>query len=466
MTRPPAGTSVPTPTRALLAYAAPGLPEAMLLYCASLVIPGFYATEMGLSTQVIGTVMVIARMFDALVDPVTGYLSDRTAHLRGGRKPWLVAGAIVCSIAVAFLYAPPKGVGGGYYLGWTMCLYLGWTMAIIPYDAWGADISSEYVERTRIFTYRATAYYLGSLLFLCSPFLGVSTERTFNADVLRFNAHMVAVLFLVTVPIALWFGPRGRAVQPSTAIGFWSILANVRGNRPMLLFLMAYSISGFSLGVFLALSYVFIVSYLKLPEAFPVILLSYAVATLVAVPIWLRVVRRVGKHRAWALGVFGDAVIYPFMALLTPGPASYVPALVLITISGFADAVSRVASDSLLGDVVDFDELRTGRNRAAKYYALKSVVTKANVALGGGFAFLTIGLFGYEPAAAVNDAHGVFGLLLTLLFIPSVLYVLAGLIMWRFPIDRRRQDIIRRRLDARRARTIGAPSVLTAPSTC
>jgi GPH family glycoside/pentoside/hexuronide:cation symporter len=439
---------------ALSAYAAPGVPEAMLLYCASLVIPGFYATEMGLSTRLIGVSMVVARTFDAVIDPIIGYLSDRSAHLWGGRKPWLAAGALVSSVAVAFLYAPHKGIGVGYYLGWTICLYFGWTMAIIPYDAWGADISSEYLERTRIFTYRATAYYLGSLLFLASPFLGVSRDVSFNADVLHFNAQLVAVLFAFTVPIAFLYGPRARFGQARSPVDFWGILANVRNNRPMLLFLLSYSISGISLGVFLALSYIYIVSYLKLPQAFPVILLSYAVANLISVPIWLRIIRKIGKHRAWALGVFGDALIYPFLAPLAPGPASYVPALVLITISGFADAVSRVASDAILGDIVDFDELRTGKNRAANYYALKSLVTKGNIALCGGFAFLAIGLFGYEPAAQSNGHWGVFGLLLTLLFIPAVLYVISGLLMWRFPIDRRRQDVIRRRLDARALRGV------------
>jgi Na+/melibiose symporter-like transporter len=442
----------------IAAYAGPGMPEAMLLYCAGLVIPGYYATEVGLSTQAIGTAMVICRLFDAGIDPVIGYLSDRTAALPGGRRPWLIAGAVISSLAVAFLYTPAKGDGVAYYLGWTLCLYFGWTLAIIPYDAWGADISNEYMQRTRIFTFRAFAYYLGSLLFLCTPFLGVSAERSFNADVMRFNAHLIAVLFLVTVPLALWFAPRGRPLSTRTVVGFWSILSNVGKNRPMLLFLLSYSISGISLGAFLALSYIFVVNYLKLPDAFPVILLCYAIANVLAVPAWLWAVRRIGKHRAWALGVFFDAMIYPFLAMLRPGPSSFIPALVLITISGLADAVSRVASDAIVGDIVDYDELKNGQNRAANYFAVKSLVTKANVALGGGFAFLSIGLFGYDPAAASNDSRGAFGLLLTLLFIPSVLYVVSGLLMWKFPIDRARQDIIRRRLDSRSARAARAQS--------
>jgi Na+/melibiose symporter-like transporter len=441
---------------ALAAYATPGLPEAMLLYCASLVIPGFYATDVGLGTQVIGGVMVVSRLFDAGIDPIIGYLSDRTAYGRYGRRPWLVAGAIVSSIAVAFLYVPPKSVGGAYYLGWTLALYFGWTMAIIPYDAWGAEVSSDYLERTRVFTFRAIAYYLGSLVFLSSPFLVASGEHTFNRVVLHRNATLVAVLFAVTVPIALAWGPAVRAGGAHSRFGFWSILGNVRRNRPLLVYLASYSISGISLGVFLALSYVYVVNYLRLPDAFPVILVSYAVVNLIAVPVWLRIIRAVGKHRAWALGVFGDALTYPLLAPLPPGPASYIPALVLITVSGFFDAVSRVAADAILGDVVDYDELRTREKRAANYYGLKSLVTKANVAIGGGLAFLSIGWFGYDATAAVQTRTGALGLLITLLFIPSVLYVISGIIMWRFPIDRARQDTIRRGLDRRARRLAGS----------
>ena len=78
--------------RSIAAYAALGVPEAMLLYCASLVIPGVYA-QLGLSTAIIGTAMVVCRVFDAVIDPVIGYLADRSAEVSGSRKPWLVAGA-------------------------------------------------------------------------------------------------------------------------------------------------------------------------------------------------------------------------------------------------------------------------------------------------------------------------------------------------------------------------------------
>lgn len=424
----------------------------MLLYCASLIIPGFYATEVGIGTKVIGTVMVVSRLFDAAIDPVIGHLSDRTSQLGWSRRPWLVAGAIVSSIAVAFLYAPSPGVGAGYYLAWTLCLYLGWTMAIIPYDAWGADISREYAERSRIFTFRSFAYYFGSLLFLSSPFLGVSGAHTFNRDVLQFNARLVAVLFLVSVPLALRFAPHGRVCGSAVRIGLWSIVGELRRNLPMLRFLLSYSISGISLGVFLALSYIYVVNYLRLPEAFPVILVGYAVANLVAVPPWLWIIRRIGRHRAWAVGVFLDALFYPPLAFLSPGPASFLPALILIGCSGFADAVSRVASDAILGDIVDYAELKTGKSRTANYYAVKSLVTKSNVAIGGGLAFLSIGWFGFDPMRTVNPPHAVHGFLFTLLIVPSILYVLAGILMWRFPINQRRQNLIRRRLEARASR--------------
>lgn len=440
---------------ALAAYAAPGVPEAMLLYCASLVVPGYY-TEMGVPTKVIGTVMVLARLFDAAIDPAIGFLSDRTARALGSRRPWLVAGAVVSSLAVAFLYTPSPGVSGLYYLGWTIALYFGWTMAIIPYDAWGADISRDYHERARIFGFRAFAYYAGSLLFLLTPFLGVSKSRSFDGAVLAFNAKLVAILFAITVPLALRFAPKGRAPETRAETSFFAIVKNVRKNRPMMLFLAIYALSGVGLGMFLALSYIYVVDYLKLPEAFPVILLGYSIANVVAMPAWLRVIKRLGKHRAWAIAAFADAILYAGLAPFPPGARSYVPVLAIIVASGAVDAVGRVAADSILGDVIDYDQLTTGTNRAANYYAMKSLVTKANIALGGGAAFLLIGLFGYDPKSPTTTPLAAFGFLLTFLFLPSAFNAIAALLMWRFPITASRQSVVKRRLDARARRLAAA----------
>jgi glycoside/pentoside/hexuronide:cation symporter, GPH family len=436
---------------AVAAYAAPGVPEAMLLYCAGLVLPGFYTQE-GVDVKVIGSVMVVARLFDATIDPVIGHLSDRAAAIFGSRRPWLLAGAVVSSIAAWFLYTPPPKVTGLYYLAWTLCLYFGWTMAIIPYDAWGADISSDYLERAKIFGYRGVAYYAGSLLFLCTPFFGLSKEVAFNREVLHFNAIMIAVLFAITVPLAFRFAPKARASKVGGKVGYVEMLTSVRRNRPMLLFLAIYALSGLGLGIFLALSYVYVVNYLKLPEAFPAILLGYAVANVLAIPVWMRVINRIGKHRAWAIAAFADALLYPCLAPLPPGASSYVPVLVLIVLSGAADAVGRVAADSILGDIIDYERLRTGVDRTANYFALKSVVTKANMALGGGVAFFLIGFFGYAPSSSTNSRAGIVGFLVTFLLIPSIFNILSGVFMWRFPIDRHRQSIVKRRLDARAVR--------------
>ena len=155
----------------LAAYAAPGMPEAMILYCAAMVIPGFFTTEVGLSTAFVGIIYTVSRLFDAVTDLGIGYLSDRTNTPLGRRKPWLIAGTILSVIAVFYLYHPAEQNPGLRYAVATFALYLGWTMAIVPYDAWGAELSGDYQTRNRIFTYRAVAYFGGSLLFLITPVL-------------------------------------------------------------------------------------------------------------------------------------------------------------------------------------------------------------------------------------------------------------------------------------------------------
>jgi Na+/melibiose symporter-like transporter len=116
-----------------------------------------------------------------------------------------------------------------------------------------------------------------------------------------------------------------------------------------------------------------------------------------------------------------------------------------------------VAQYSIVADISDFDMLRTRRNRAGGYYALSAFLVKLGVAAGGGLGFVIVGIFGFEPNAD-NDTLAMTGFFLAFIVIPMGLYAMASALAWAFPIDKRRHDIIRRRLEQRRA-----PSTLPAP---
>jgi Na+/melibiose symporter-like transporter len=107
-----------------------------------------------------------------------------------------------------------------------------------------------------------------------------------------------------------------------------------------------------------------------------------------------------------------------------------------------------VAPHALLGDVVDYDILRARSNRAGNYHALMALVTKANGAAGGGLALVLVGLCGFK-AGVENAPAAIAGFKLAVLVLSSMIVAGSGLAAWLFPLDRRRHDIVRRRILAR-----------------
>ena len=146
------GTALAGPR--LVAYGAPALPLAALGLPVFIHLPTFYATAMGWVFATVGAILLFARLWDVITDPLIGFLSDRTGGRFGRRRPWIVAGMPLVLAATWALFVPPDGAGAWHLLFWSLALYLGWTMMILPLSAWGAELSPDYHERSRIAAYR------------------------------------------------------------------------------------------------------------------------------------------------------------------------------------------------------------------------------------------------------------------------------------------------------------------------
>ena len=132
VTAPVDGTPARYSRGQLLAYGLPGLPLAGLGVPLFIFLPAFYAQNRGLSLEAVGFALLLARLWDAVSDPLIGMLSDRIETRFGRRKPWLFAGTPITSLAVYMLFVPPEGAGTLHLFGWSALLYLGWTMCNCP----------------------------------------------------------------------------------------------------------------------------------------------------------------------------------------------------------------------------------------------------------------------------------------------------------------------------------------------
>ncbi|MEQ8266554.1 MAG: MFS transporter [Parvibaculum sp.] len=435
------------------AYAAPALATQFIMAPFTNVLPGMYAKYWGLDMAAIAAALLLARLFDAVSDPLVGHLSDRTRTRLGARKPWLMAGFLVTALSAWFVYVPPASPGFAYFVFWSMAFYLGWTMIEIPHTAWGAEVTQDYTGRNRVFLAKTVAAVAGTLCMALVPLLPFFETTEMTPDVMR----VIALIFLLFGPVCIGFAvyaaPAG-APAPSSApsVNIWRFVATILANRPFLRFLSAFLINGLAAGMNGVMLYIYIDSYLKLGDKMPYVLGAGVLLGLGGLPVWYAVMQKIGKHKAWSLSLSlaGASVLMP--AFLVPGPEAFLPYMLMFCVLVLCSGAGLVAPYSILADVVDYDSLRSGTQRAGAYFALFLLFVKANVALGGAIAFALLAAFGYDPALADNDATAVWGLKAAYAVIPSLLFIASAALLWTYPLNGRRHDIVRRRLEQRRIR--------------
>ena len=162
-----------------LAYAIPSIGMALML-APMVVLGGIYAKHFGLSLTAIASVMLIARIFDAVTDPIIGYYSDRSRIRTGSRKPFMLVGAFLLAPCSYFLMVPGGEVSIAYFTFWYLAFYLALTIFAVPYLSWINEFTVDSKEKTLVFSMNAIVAQAGGALFYLIPLLPffVSTEIT------------------------------------------------------------------------------------------------------------------------------------------------------------------------------------------------------------------------------------------------------------------------------------------------
>ena len=440
----------------LLAWALPSLVLSLTMVPVNAVLPTLYAQHAQVSVAAIGTIFLLRSMYDAVSDQVIGFLSDRTRTRIGARLPWIISGAVVTIVGMLMLFRIPPDAGVVYFTIWTLVFFTGATMIGIPYFAWGNELTSDYDESSRVFAFKGFFDNVGSMLFSVIPiaavFFGIMATTEYTPDMVWMLGMIVLVAMPVTIIGAFFLAPRGHVTKtPRTTL--LQLFRSVKGNRPFQRFITAYLIAGTGYGFFVALIYPFISSYLQISEAFPMILLVTTICGLAGVPLWIRIVYRLGKHRAWAWGWLFNSIVLVPLIWVEPGESAIIPTAILMGLYGLTNGVSAIAPFSILGDVVDYDRLKTGVDRGGNYFAFMMFAVKM-LGSTGGLALIVLGaVFGYELAeGSVNTHFANMGMLYMFILAPGIFQLGSIPLIWNFPFDERRQGIIRRRLESLDAR--------------
>lgn len=423
--------------RVLAAYALPGIPLAALTLPLYVLVPTFYTEALGLPLASVGFALLLTRIFDAVSDPVVGWLSDRYRPAFGRRRFLFASGLPLTALAAFMLFWPPQDAGTSHLLGWGMALSLGYTVTLIPLTAWGAELSGDYRDRSRITAWREGFILAGTLVAIALPFsIGIDSTEGVH------GLALIAIGVAATLPL---FGAVTVMVVPEPAehtrqrVQFGRGLRLLISNRPFLRLIAAYFVNGLANGIPATLFLYFVSDRLGVPEARGPLLFLYFLAGVAGVPIAVRVAALLGKHRAWCYAMIVNCAIFS-MAPFLPAGAVLAFGIVCMT-TGIFLGFDLALPPSIQADVVDVDTVVSGEQRSGLYFAAWSLATKLSLAVSAGLVFPLLAFFGFDPQGSGGD--GSFALAVIYAWLPIALKLIAVALMWTFPLDEAEQTRLR-----------------------
>lgn len=445
------------PLAKLLALVFPAMPLAAMGLPLAIFVPPFYAMlfqqsgmEAAIALSLVGTSFMIVRFFDLFTDPLMGVAGDRFESRWGRRRHWCVLAVPVIMIGVVgvFVVPFPDLVTPTYLILSMVVFYVGSTMYTISHYAWGAEMSRDYHERSRITGYIQLALLVGNLTVLLPPAymeFVVGEPAGGRVAVMAFGLYVLILLPIATL-VAVSFVPE-RRTAPAPRVSFWQGTRLVLKNAFMRRLLLADLMIGIPGPVMASVFIFFLGNVVGGGMWNSIILIGHYALTVTGVPFWLWLSRQVGKHKAFAISA--SLHLINILLFLFLGEGDVIWFALLVTTAGFIFAGQPMLIRSMAADVVDADNLASGGQRTGLYFSLITMTQKIGGAIAIGVAYPLLGLFGFVPGSAVQTDQALDAVRYIWVFLPALALAVALVTMWRFPLDLVTQLKLRAELEAR-----------------
>jgi len=426
----------------LCAYGSLAFPLAAAFIALQVIVPTYYAENTQLSLSVIGVVLLIARLCDMVTDPIVGYLSDRSKSRWGRRKVFVVAAAVPIAVSTWALFNPPASAGASYLLLWTIAIYLAGTLSIVPLSAWGAELTPDYHQKSRVTGVRVAFGLAGTMAALLVPVVvGTSAEQGLGGTLWGITVLTLLTLALTTVWAALKVPDTSQTRLPPNT--FAAVKELIYTPNPFRQLLISFLINAVGNAIPATLFLLYVTHVLSSAEQAGPLLFLYFVCAAVSVPFWLWLSRRIGKHQAWSVAIVVACAFFIWTPFLTH-PTLWV-FVVIVAGTGFATGADLALPSAINGDIIEWDALQTGYKRPGLFFALWGTATKLSYALAIGIAFPLLDVFGFD-ASGNNSSFSVMALAF-MYGLPCIGFKLGALWLMRgYPITEAEHQKIRRAL--------------------
>jgi Na+/melibiose symporter-like transporter len=408
------GQGLPITAAQGLRYGLLGLPLAFVALPLYVVLPNHYAREFGVPLATLGAVLLGARLFDALIDPLIGRITDRLfARSINAVLAWGAAACVVLGLGFALLFFPLTREPGPL-VAWASAVlvmtYAAYSALSVAHQAWGAMLGGDEAQRSRIVSWREGLGLAGVLLASVLPALAGLGWTT-----------AVFMLALLCGWLAWTRAPLPRPAAQPTAFRLWLPFQRPAFRRLLAVFVL----NGIASAIPATLVLFFVQDRLQAPRSMePAFLGSYFLFAALSIPLWLQLVKRLGLARSWLCGMVLSMAVFIWATQL--GAGNTAAFLAVCALSGLALGTDLALPGAMLAGVIA-DAGDRGQSEGA-YFGWWNFATKLNLALAAGLALPLLGLFGYLPGA--RQAGALQALTVAYCLLPCVLKLIAALALY------------------------------------
>ncbi|MFH2038166.1 MAG: MFS transporter [Chloroflexota bacterium] len=408
----------------------------------------FYTDGALVAPALAGNALLIGKIWDAVNDPLFGWITDKTKSRFGKRRVFMIFGAVPLAIAIALLWFVPTAdrLWTFVWIAVTFILFdTAWTITNVPYYALTSELSDDYDERSSLTTYRMVmavpAYLIGAAL--TPAIVGLfALQRTGYA--------FIGIVYGVLAGVALLISAAGlrerqgfvlSTPEPSPFKSFFVALKN----KPFIWLSVTYFIVNISFA-FIKILMAYYVEYQLLMKAeISLVMGLMLVCVTISLPFWQWLSRKMDKGPAYAIGMLVGALAVLLTFFL---PHASTPLIYIVSVlAGFGFAANWIFPWAMVADVGDFDRAETGQQRSGMYYGVWGLATKISEALALAAVGWILTGFGYVPNIE-QTPQALLGIRLFFGLIPAICIFLAIPLLFKYPITRQSHGVVRSKLEA------------------
>jgi GPH family glycoside/pentoside/hexuronide:cation symporter len=418
-----------------------------------------------------GSIVLITKLWDAINDPLIGWLSDHTHSRWGRRRPWLIFGALPFGLLFFMMWIVPPFDDVGkflYYLIVGLLMDTAYTVINVPYTALTPELTHDYDERTSLNSFRAGFSVIGSVLAAGLHPLIVGQFDDVRVGYIASAAFWAILCTIPTLVVFFAIRERPESMESTGSALQTSILVQMRvalANRPYRFVIAIYLCSWLALQLTATVMAYYMTYYMQRRDLLPVVLVSIQLSSFVFIFVWSALSHKLDKRLVYLIGASIWLLVQMLLFFLTPSQIGLMIPLAIL--SGVGVSTAYLVPWSMLPDVIEIDEWETGERREGIFYGLMVFLQKTGIALAIWLVGVMLAFAGYiTPSEAVpvpvQPETAIFTMRMFIGPAPALILACSLVIAFFYPLSRRRHAEMLAALERRRiTRTATRPRPAT-----